>query len=206
MPGRTGVGRVRRRARLPGSDVRSARRVPALQAASVRRVAARGRARWCATARRRCPKAAGTRFRDVYADGALIAGDAGGLHELDAAEGHPPRDADRACSRPRRRSTPSAQATRRRRALQAYRDGDRRQRRAARAVSRSQRAPGVRLRPARGPARTPGSSLVTGGWWVRDPMPAHAGYERMRKLADYYRDGRPDPERRDQPGRRSIAS
>jgi electron-transferring-flavoprotein dehydrogenase len=39
-----------------------------------------------------------------------------------------------------------------------------------------------------------GLSLVTGGWWLRDPMPARAGYERMNKLADYYRDGRPDPD------------
>ena len=37
-----------------------------------------------------------------------------------------------------------------------------------------------------------GLSLVTGGWWYRDPMPAHAGYERMAKIDDYYRDGRPD--------------
>jgi electron-transferring-flavoprotein dehydrogenase len=39
-----------------------------------------------------------------------------------------------------------------------------------------------------------GLSLVSGGWWVRDPMPAHAGYERMKTLVDYYRDGRPDPD------------
>jgi electron-transferring-flavoprotein dehydrogenase len=39
-----------------------------------------------------------------------------------------------------------------------------------------------------------GLSLVTGGWWLRDPMPAHAGYARMATLADYYRDGRPDPD------------
>ena len=39
-----------------------------------------------------------------------------------------------------------------------------------------------------------GLSLVSGGWWVRDPMPAHAGYERMQTLAAYYRDGRPDPD------------
>jgi electron-transferring-flavoprotein dehydrogenase len=39
-----------------------------------------------------------------------------------------------------------------------------------------------------------GFSLVTGGWWVRDPMPSHAGFERMKKIADYYRDGRPDPD------------
>jgi hypothetical protein len=25
-------------------------------------------------------------------------------------------------------------------------------------------------------------------------MPAHAGYERIRKMAEYYRDGRPDPD------------
>src|SRR5688572_32156743 len=25
-----------------------------------------------------------------------------------------------------------------------------------------------------------GLSLVSGGWWVRDPMPSHAGFERMR--------------------------
>ena len=36
-------------------------------------------ARWSATARRRCRKAAGTPFRSVYADGVLIAGDAGGF-------------------------------------------------------------------------------------------------------------------------------
>jgi electron-transferring-flavoprotein dehydrogenase len=39
-----------------------------------------------------------------------------------------------------------------------------------------------------------GLSLVTGGWWYRDPMPAHAGYERMAKIADIYADGRPDPD------------
>jgi electron-transferring-flavoprotein dehydrogenase len=39
-----------------------------------------------------------------------------------------------------------------------------------------------------------GLSLVTGGWWLRDPMPSHAGHERIVKVADYYRDGRPDPD------------
>jgi electron-transferring-flavoprotein dehydrogenase len=38
-----------------------------------------------------------------------------------------------------------------------------------------------------------GLSLVTGGWWIRDPMPAHAGYERVATLDEYYKDGRPDP-------------
>ena len=37
-----------------------------------------------------------------------------------------------------------------------------------------------------------GLSLVTGGWWYRDPMPAHAGYERMARIDEYYKDGRPD--------------
>lgn len=37
-----------------------------------------------------------------------------------------------------------------------------------------------------------GLSLVTGGWWYRDPMPAHAGYARMATLDAYYKDGRPD--------------
>jgi electron-transferring-flavoprotein dehydrogenase len=39
-----------------------------------------------------------------------------------------------------------------------------------------------------------GLSLVTGGWWYRDPMPSHGGWTRIRKLADYYKDARPDPD------------
>jgi electron-transferring-flavoprotein dehydrogenase len=39
-----------------------------------------------------------------------------------------------------------------------------------------------------------GLSLVTGGWWLKDPMPTHAGFERMATIAEYYRDGRPDPD------------
>jgi electron-transferring-flavoprotein dehydrogenase len=39
-----------------------------------------------------------------------------------------------------------------------------------------------------------GLSLVTGGWWFRDPMPAHAGYLRMAKLAEHYKDAPPDPD------------
>jgi electron-transferring-flavoprotein dehydrogenase len=39
-----------------------------------------------------------------------------------------------------------------------------------------------------------GLSLVTGGWWFRDPMPAHAGYERLATIGEYYRDGAPDPD------------
>jgi electron-transferring-flavoprotein dehydrogenase len=46
-----------------------------------------------------------------------------------------------------------------------------------------------------------GLSLVTGGWWIRDPMPAHAGYARVATLADYYKDGRPDPDATMDPAR-----
>ena len=31
-----------------------------------------------------------------------------------------------------------------------------------------------------------GISLLTGGWWVRDPWPAHAGPDRMQTIAKYY--------------------
>jgi electron-transferring-flavoprotein dehydrogenase len=46
-----------------------------------------------------------------------------------------------------------------------------------------------------------GLSLVSRGWWLRDPMPSHAGFERMQKLADYYRDGQPDPDSTVNPAR-----
>jgi electron-transferring-flavoprotein dehydrogenase len=46
-----------------------------------------------------------------------------------------------------------------------------------------------------------GLSLVSGGWWVRDPMPSHPGFERMQKIADYYKDGRPDPDATVNPAR-----
>ena len=39
-----------------------------------------------------------------------------------------------------------------------------------------------------------GLSLLTGGWWVRDPMPSHAGHERTRTLRQYFGGGAPpDP-------------
>jgi electron-transferring-flavoprotein dehydrogenase len=46
-----------------------------------------------------------------------------------------------------------------------------------------------------------GFSLVSGGWWARDPMPSHAGFERMKKIGDYYQDGRPDPDSTVDPAR-----
>ncbi|MDQ3068843.1 MAG: electron transfer flavoprotein-ubiquinone oxidoreductase [Acidobacteriota bacterium] len=39
-----------------------------------------------------------------------------------------------------------------------------------------------------------GLSMVTGGWWLKDPMPAHPGFSRMETLAEYYREARPDPD------------
>ena len=39
-----------------------------------------------------------------------------------------------------------------------------------------------------------GISLVTGGWWFRDPMPSHAGHERIAKMADYYNGTPPSPD------------
>jgi len=37
-------------------------------------------------------------------------------------------------------------------------------------------------------------SLLTGGWWIRDPMPSHAGYERLRTRAAYYSGQPPAPD------------
>jgi electron-transferring-flavoprotein dehydrogenase len=39
-----------------------------------------------------------------------------------------------------------------------------------------------------------GLSLVTGGWWFRDPMPSRAGHELPEKLAAYYDRDTPDPD------------
>jgi electron-transferring-flavoprotein dehydrogenase len=46
-----------------------------------------------------------------------------------------------------------------------------------------------------------GIALATGGWWIRDPMPTPPGYARMRKLAEYYPDGGPNPDLPLQPGK-----
>jgi electron-transferring-flavoprotein dehydrogenase len=39
-----------------------------------------------------------------------------------------------------------------------------------------------------------GLSLVSGGWWLKDPMPSHAGHERTRTLAEYYGTNPPSPD------------
>jgi len=39
-----------------------------------------------------------------------------------------------------------------------------------------------------------GFALVTRGWWFRDPMPGHAGHERIRTRAEYYGSTPPSPD------------
>ncbi len=39
-----------------------------------------------------------------------------------------------------------------------------------------------------------GLALATNGWWVTDPMPSHAGYARVRTLAEYYNGHPPSPD------------
>jgi electron-transferring-flavoprotein dehydrogenase len=39
-----------------------------------------------------------------------------------------------------------------------------------------------------------GLSLVTGGWWIKDPLPSHAGYARTEKLNEYYAGQPPSPD------------
>jgi electron-transferring-flavoprotein dehydrogenase len=128
----------------------------------------------------------------LYADGALIAGDAGGFVNSMRLKG---------IHLAMRTGMLAAES-----AFDAVRAGDTSEARLegyARAIDASE----VRreLYPVRNVHQSftygllpglmySGLSLVTGGWWYRDPMPAHAGYERMAKIAEYYRDGRPDPD------------
>jgi len=37
-------------------------------------------------------------------------------------------------------------------------------------------------------------SFVTNGWWIKDPMPSHAGHERLTTLEQYYDNRPPAPE------------
>jgi electron-transferring-flavoprotein dehydrogenase len=128
----------------------------------------------------------------VYADGALIAGDAGGFLNSMRLKG---------IHLAMRTGMLAAET-----AFDALRAGDTS---AARLRSYEDRLNGSAVRRELYPVRNvhqsfgygllaglaySGLSLVTGGWWVRDPMPSHAGYERMQKIEDYYRDGRPDPD------------
>ncbi len=200
MPDGRRVGRLRDRAGLPATrcSIRTSR---SSTSSAIRCVAgaARGRRSWFATAPRRCPKAAGTPFPRVYADGVLIAGDAGGFLEFDAAQGHPSGDAHRhARGGERLRRGP------RRRYLRgaAAQLCGRRSTRARCAASCIPCATSIR---ASAMACSPGwltraCRCVAGGWWYRDPMPAHAGYDRMATLEECYKDGRPDIDAPHPPG------
>ena len=126
----------------------------------------------------------------VYADGVLIAGDAGGfLNSLRLKGIHLAM----------RTGMLAAES-----AFDAVRSGDVS---AARLVSYSEAIDRSDVRRELYPVRNvhqsftygllagvaySGLSLVTGGWWYRDPMPAHAGYQRMCRIDEYYKDGRPD--------------
>ena len=50
-----------------------------------------------------------------------------------------------------------------------------------------------------------GLSLVTGGWWVRDPMPSHAGYERLQTREEYYGGNPPPPDATERPEKNAFA-
>ncbi len=128
----------------------------------------------------------------VYADGALIAGDAGGFMNSMRLKG---------IHLAMRTGMLAAEA-----AFDAVRAGDASASRLARYQAAIDASP-VRqeLYPVRNVHQSfsyglipgllySGLSLVTGGWWYRDPMPAHAGYERMAKIAEYDKDGPPDPD------------
>ncbi len=119
----------------------------------------------------------------VYADGVLIAGDAGGfLNSLRLKGIHLAM----------RTGMLAAES-----AFDAVRAGDVS---AARLVSYSEAIDRSDVRRELYPVRNvhqsftygllagvaySGLSLVTGGWWYRDPMPAHAGYQRMCRIDEY---------------------
>ena len=155
--------------------------------------------RWCATARRRCPKAAGTRSRSVYADGALIAGDAGGflnslrLKGIHLAMRTGMLAAETAFDAVRAGDTSAARA-------EALRGRDRRERR-----------PRASCIPVRNVHQSfsygllagvaySGLSLVTGGWWFAircRRTPATSG---CRSSTSTTRTAAPDPDSPVRPG------
>jgi electron-transferring-flavoprotein dehydrogenase len=128
----------------------------------------------------------------VYADGVLIAGDAGGflnsmrLKGIHLAMRTGMLAADTAFEAVRAGDTSAAR-------LQAY------ERRIQESDVRAELYPVRNVHQSFGYGLLAGLaysglSLVSRGWWVRDPMPSHAGFERMQRIVEYYRDGRPDPE------------
>ena len=128
----------------------------------------------------------------VYADGLLIAGDAGGflnslrLKGIHLAMRTGMLAADAAFGAVRTGDTSAAR-------LKGYSDAIDRSdvRRELYPVRNVHQSFSYGLVPG---VAYSGLSLVTRGWWYRDPMPAHAGYERMAKLDEYYPADPPDPD------------
>ena len=203
--GRPGVGRLRQRASTTAirCSIRTSRSSTSSGIRSSRRCSSGGQmVRYGAKA---LPEGGWHTIPRVYADGVLIAGDAGGflnsmrLKGIHLAMRTGMLAAETAFEAVRAGDTSAAR-------LKAYDDAIDGSDVRARAVSGAQRASELQLRPARRRWRISGLSLVTGGWWFRDPMPAHAGYERMAEAGRLLH-GRagPIPSRRST-RRRSIAS
>ena len=120
----------------------------------------------------------------VYADGVLIAGDAGGFVNSVRLKGihlamrtgmHAAETAFEAV----RANDPSAAR------LRAYerRINGGEVRRELHAVRNVHQVFGYGLLPGMIAA---GLGMVTKGWWIQDPAPTHAGYEQMRTIDQYY--------------------
>ena len=136
-------------------------------------------ARWSATAPRRCRRVAGIRSRACTLTALLIAGDAGGFVNSMRLKGiHLAMRTGMLAGRDGVRGDRAGDTSAAR--LKTYADAIdasdvRRELYPVRNVHQAFRyglLPGVAFA---------GLSLVTGGWWIRDPMPSHAGHERMRE-------------------------
>ena len=128
----------------------------------------------------------------TYADGVLIAGDAGGfvnsvrLKGIHLAMRTGMLAADTAFEAIRANDTSAARLRKYEEAINA---GE--VRKELYGVRNVHQAFGQGLIPG---MLSAGVGMVTGGWWYKDPMPAHAGYERMKTIAEYYGENRPDPD------------
>jgi electron-transferring-flavoprotein dehydrogenase len=126
----------------------------------------------------------------MYADGVLIAGDAGGfinsvrLKGIHLAMRTGMLAAESAFAAVRANDTSAARLRTYEEAINAGAV-----RRELYGVRNVHQAFGQGLIPG---VLSAGIGMLTGGWWYKDPMPAHAGFERMQTISEYYGDGRPD--------------
>ena len=180
--GRVSVGFVVG-ARLPGPDVRSAPGVPALQASPPRLGAADAGGTMVRYGAKALPEGGWHAIPRCHMDGAVIVGDAAGfLNSLRLKGIHLAM----------RSGMHAADA-----AFEALQAGDTSEAGLARFQQLVDEGPVRReLYPVRNVHQSfshgllaglaySGLSLLTGGWWYRDPMPGHAGHERMRTLEQY---------------------